>query len=60
MPDANLWSFFRDFPDPRIERHRKHRLLDIVGIAICATVCGAEGWEEMVEFATYQRDVTSQ
>jgi predicted transposase YbfD/YdcC len=42
---------FSDLKDPRVERNRKHHLLDIIGIVICATACGAEGWDEMVDCA---------
>lgn len=32
-----------DLPDPRVERTRLHSLMDILVIAICAVLCGAEG-----------------
>lgn len=41
---------FADLPDPRVERTRLHRLQDIVTIAICAVICGAEGWTDMELF----------
>jgi predicted transposase YbfD/YdcC len=36
--------------DPRLERTKRHKLIDILVIAVCATVCGAEAWTEMEEF----------
>jgi len=30
-------------PDPRIERTKRHQFLDIIGLAICGVICGAEG-----------------
>jgi len=45
-----LLDFFTDITDPRIERTKLHKLEDILAIAICATICGAEGWTEMVFF----------
>jgi CTP synthase (UTP-ammonia lyase) len=36
--------------DPRIERTKRHKLLDILVIAVCATIGGAEAWTEMEEF----------
>ncbi len=36
--------------DPRVERTKYHRLRDIIIIAICGVICGAEGWVEMEEF----------
>lgn len=46
---------FNDLPDPRA-RNRSHLLSDIVTIAILATLCGAEGWEEIAEWAEFHED----
>jgi predicted transposase YbfD/YdcC len=48
---VSLTDCFADLPDPRIERTRLHALTDILVIAICAVLCGAEGWDDIVEFA---------
>jgi len=45
-----LLDYFTNVTDPRIERTKLHKLEDILAIAICATICGAEGWTEMVFF----------
>lgn len=45
-----LATSFATLPDPRVDRTKDHLLLDIVLIAICAVVCGAEGWVEVAEF----------
>jgi len=42
-----LLDFFTEVTDPRVERTKLHKLEDILAIAICATICGAEGWTEM-------------
>ena len=42
--------------DPRIERGKAHQLIDIVVLAICAVVCGAEGWETIEEFGHTKLD----
>jgi hypothetical protein len=52
----SLVECFADLPDPRVKRTRRHLLLDIVVIAISAVVCGAEGWEDIVEFAHAKQD----
>jgi predicted transposase YbfD/YdcC len=44
-----LASSFAKLTDPRVDRTKEHLLLDIVLIAICAVVCGAEGWVEVAE-----------
>jgi predicted transposase YbfD/YdcC len=47
---TGLLDYFRDVTDPRVERTKLHQLEDILAIAICATICGAEGWTEMAFF----------
>jgi hypothetical protein len=47
---ASLASHFSLLQDPRLDRTKQHTLLDIVVIAFCAVLCGAEGWEGMEEF----------
>src|SRR5438132_14148575 len=46
---------FSDLPDPRINRCKRHALLDILIIAFLAVLCGAEGWEEMQQFGQAKR-----
>lgn len=41
---------FADLPDPRIDRCRRHALLDVVTIALCAVICGANTWVGVAEF----------
>jgi len=41
---------FGDLVDPRIARGRRHRLLDIVTIAVCAVISGAESWVEVAQW----------
>ena len=41
---ASIMDHFRDLEDPRIERSKRHQLLDIVAIAICAVICDADSW----------------
>ena len=40
--DATILEHFADLDDPRVERTRRHKLVDIIAIAICATICGAD------------------
>ena len=46
----DLGSHFASLKDPRVERTKRHKLLDIIIIAICGTICGADGWVEIEEF----------
>jgi predicted transposase YbfD/YdcC len=42
--------------DPRIERCKKHNLLDILLLAISAVLSGAEGWEDIEDFGHVKLD----
>ena len=41
---ASIMDHFQGLDDPRIERSKRHHLLDIVAIAICAAICGTDSW----------------
>lgn len=47
---TTIASHFGSLKDPRIDRTKQHKLLDIVTIAICGTICGADGWVDIEEF----------
>ena len=62
-PAVAIQTHFADLEDPRIERTRRHDLMDILVIALCAVICGAEGWVDIAKYgvaksvgeaATYQ------
>jgi len=46
----DLETIFAQVADPRVERTKRHRLRDIIILAICGVICGAEGWVEIEEF----------
>ena len=45
-----LLSFFSDLADPRVERTRRHKLLDIIGLTVCAVIAGADDWVHVEQF----------
>lgn len=42
--------FFSKIQDPRCTQGRRHRLSDMIVIAICAIICNADGWEDIELF----------
>ncbi|MBT7071729.1 MAG: ISAs1 family transposase, partial [Anaerolineae bacterium] len=42
-PLNKLEEHFSEVSDPRIDRTKDHKLLNIISIAICAIISGAEG-----------------
>ena len=47
----SIIEHFGHLEDPRVVGRSDHNLIDLVVIAIVATICGAEGWTDMEEFA---------
>jgi len=47
---AVLGEHFSKVNDPRRDRTKEHKLIDIIVIAICAVICGAEGWVDIENF----------
>ena len=47
---SSIRDHFAALEDPRIDRQKCHQLLDIVVVAICAVLCGADGWVAIEEF----------
>lgn len=48
--DISLIKHFTELEDPRIDRTKQHQLLDIIIIAICGVICGADNWVDIELF----------
>ncbi len=46
-PRITIADHFSVLEDPRIDRSKHHKLIDIITIAICAVICGAQGWTDI-------------
>jgi hypothetical protein len=49
-PKITIADHFAQMTDPRVERSRRHKLIDIITIAICAVICGADTWVDMESY----------
>lgn len=49
----SIWLSLADVPDPRTGNAQRHNLLDVLTMALVATICGAES---CVDFADFARD----
>jgi hypothetical protein len=47
---ATVADYFVDLPDPRTGPALRHALLDVVTIAVCAVLCGADTWVDVELF----------
>ena len=47
---GNLGEYFGNLEDPRRDQGKRHQLLDIIAMTICAVIGGAEGWSHVELF----------
>lgn len=53
---VSLLEHFSGLADPRVERTRLHLLSDILMIAVCGAICGAENWNDIEDFGQTKED----
>ena len=51
----SLMEHLGEVPDPRMLRTQRHELLDLLAVALCAVIGGADHWTEVVEFGESKR-----
>lgn len=56
MNNSKPLDHFSSLEDYRDIRYIKHSLLSIVGISICAIICGAEDWHDVEDYARNKVD----
>jgi len=58
LPAASFQDYFATLTDPRCPNapNRRHQLMDILVMAVCAVICGAEGWEDMEDYGKSQME----
>src|SRR4051794_31432986 len=50
LPRTSISEHFATLTDPRRDHLKAHRLVDILTIALCAVICGADDWVEVETF----------
>jgi predicted transposase YbfD/YdcC len=55
-PVSSLTAHFSSLEDPRTDHTKLHELSDILVIAICGVICGADGWVSIEEFGNAKLD----
>src|SRR5438477_4841638 len=60
MPRHATWEmftpFFENLTDPRLDRTKRHSLLNVIILAVCGTLGGANGWAEIERFGRAKLD----
>jgi predicted transposase YbfD/YdcC len=55
-PTALIETYFGTLKDPRALHSIEHKLIDILTIAICGTICGANDWEAIAQYGRTKQD----
>jgi hypothetical protein len=55
MSAKKLAEHFSELEDPRCSGKVEHLLIDILVIAVCAVIAGAESWVDMVSMVRTRR-----
>ena len=53
--DFESLTLHEELPDPRLDRGQNHLLIDMVTLALCGTICGADTWADMERFSLAHR-----
>jgi hypothetical protein len=56
MAESKFSIIFSDLTDPRVDRTKRHKLLDIIGLTITAVLCGADNWVEVEDFGEVREE----
>lgn len=51
----SIQEHFADLPDPRRTQGKRHKLSDMIVIAICAVICCADSWADVADFGNAKR-----
>jgi len=52
----DLIEQFSKLEDPRVDRNKKHALIDVIVLCVCAVLSGADGWSDIEEFGRAKLD----
>ncbi len=56
LETKTLFERVGEIKDPRLERKKLHSLKSILVIAVCATICGADNWEDIADFGKSKQE----
>jgi len=56
LPESSILAYYGGLDDPRIEKNRKHPLLNVIAIAILGVICGAENWVDIERYGKAKQE----
>ena len=55
-PKTGLIDYLSIIDDPRVQRTREHKLIDVLVIGVCCVICGGEGFNDMETFGKAKQE----
>ena len=56
MSSTSFAEHFGELPDPRMDRQKRHALMDVLFISVCSVICGATSFVDMEDFGNAKLD----
>ena len=56
MDRPDICVFFGEIEDPRVERTRRHDLVEVIVMAVLGVICNADGWPDIAQFCAVRAD----
>ncbi|WHN65247.1 transposase family protein [Cysteiniphilum sp. QT6929] len=53
---SSIFTHFESVKDPRVNRCKKHKLIDILFMTLSAVICGADNWVAIEAFCKAKKD----
>ena len=60
MDTLAIHKHFRKLKDPRINRRKRHPLINVITIAICGVIAGCDDWQQIEVFGKSRKDWLAQ
>ena len=54
--EVPLTEQFSRLTDPRVDMTEQHKLINVIAIAICAVICGADSWVDVELFGKSKKE----
>lgn len=53
---VSIFKHFENLSDPRVQKNQRHKLIDIIVIAVCAVICGCETHTQIALYGQKKKD----
>ena len=53
---TSIQRYFARLRDPRLNRRKRHLLIDIIVITLCGVICGADDFQQVAAFGRRRKD----